>query len=263
VEAVDIMQQDFFQDHVSRSIQLLQDLEPEDGYYLAFSGGKDSVVIYALAEMAGVKYDAHYSLTTVDPPELVQFIRKEYPTVEVHRPALSMWELIIKKRFPPSRRMRYCCEVLKEDAGQGRFLITGIRAAESARRAKRKQVELCHRGKGRRFIHPIFYWTDADVWAFIREHKIPYCKLYDDGKKRIGCIGCPMAGPDGIRQDFQRWPKYEAQYLRTFEKLQAMRKEEGKAPLGLEYTAESAMRMWLHGCRKKDESQGGLFDEDV
>lgn len=257
------MQQDFFQDHVSRAIQLLQDLEPKDGYYLAFSGGKDSVVIYALAEMAGVKYDAHYSLTTVDPPELVQFIRKEYPTVEVHRPSLSMWELILKEKYPPLRTMRYCCRVLKEGGGQGRFLITGVRAAESARRAKRKQVELCQKGKGRRFVHPIFEWTDADVWGFIREHKIQYCQLYDEGKKRLGCIGCPMSGPDGIIQDFERWPKYREAYLRTFGKLQAIRNREGMGPLGEEYTAESAMQAWLHGCRKKDESQGGLFDEDV
>lgn len=256
------MQQDFFQDNVSRAIELLKDLEPEDGYYLAFSGGKDSVVIYALAQMAGVKFDAHYSLTTVDPPELVNFIRKEYPEVEVHRPAMSMWELILKEKYPPMRNMRYCCRVLKEDSGQGRFLITGVRAAESARRAKRKQVELCQNGKGRRFVHPIFEWSDSDVWGFIREYRIPFCQLYNEGKKRLGCIGCPMSGPDGIIQDFVRWPKYKQSYLRTFDKLQMIRKEEGKGPIGTEYTADSALRAWLHGCAKKDDSHGGLFDDE-
>lgn len=253
------MQLDFFADQVERACTLLRDLEPEGGYHLAFSGGKDSVVVYALAQMAGVKFDAHYSLTTVDPPELVHFIRDKYPDVEIHRPALSMWQLILKEKYPPQRTMRYCCRVLKEDSGQGRMLITGVRAAESARRAKRKQVEICTQGKGRRFVHPIFEWSDADVWAFIRGNKIPYCKLYDEGKKRLGCIGCPMSGPDGTKQDFMRWPKYEAAYMRTFAKLQKLRKSDGLAPYGKEYTAESAMHQWLYGG-KKGEDDNTLFE---
>lgn len=80
-----------------------------DGYYLAYSGGKDSQVIYHLAEMAGVKFHAHYHITTVDPPELVQFIKKQYAQVQREAPAESMWKLIIKKGFPPTRRIRYCC----------------------------------------------------------------------------------------------------------------------------------------------------------
>jgi len=52
-----------------------------DGYYLAFSGGKDSQVIYELARMAGVKFKAYYHITTVDPPELTKFIKDQYPNV--------------------------------------------------------------------------------------------------------------------------------------------------------------------------------------
>lgn len=68
-----------------------------DGYYLAFSGGKDSVVIYALAKMAGVRFKAHYHMTTVDPPELVRFIRSSFPEVSTDYPEYSMWNLIVKK----------------------------------------------------------------------------------------------------------------------------------------------------------------------
>lgn len=52
------------QDKVETAIQRIKMFEPSDGYYLAFSGGKDSVVIKALADMAGVKYDAHYNVTS-------------------------------------------------------------------------------------------------------------------------------------------------------------------------------------------------------
>lgn len=60
----------------ARAIALLRLHEPPEGYYLAFSGGKDSCVIKELAKRAGVKFDAHYGNTTIDPPELVRFIKK-------------------------------------------------------------------------------------------------------------------------------------------------------------------------------------------
>lgn len=62
-------------DRVQQAIERLQLFEPEEGYYLAFSGGKDSVTVKALMDMADVKYDAHYDVTSVDPPELVQFVK--------------------------------------------------------------------------------------------------------------------------------------------------------------------------------------------
>lgn len=100
-------------DKVEVAIKRLQLFEPEGGYYLAFSGGKDSVVIKALADMAGVKYDAHYNVTSVDPPELVQFIRIYYPDVEWEYPRykdgtrITMWNLIPRKKMPPTRIVRY------------------------------------------------------------------------------------------------------------------------------------------------------------
>ena len=117
----------------------------QKGYYLAFSGGKDSVVIYRLAQMAGIRFEAHYHLTTVDPPELVQFIRRDYPQVVIDRPALSMWQLIPKKQIPPTRKARYCCEVLKECGGEGCFTVTGVRWQESAGRANRSFAEILRR----------------------------------------------------------------------------------------------------------------------
>lgn len=72
---------------VEESIKRIKQFDPrsfsgKDGYYLAFSGGKDSVVCKALLEMAGVKYDAHYRVTSVDPPELVRFVKEKHPDVE-------------------------------------------------------------------------------------------------------------------------------------------------------------------------------------
>lgn len=133
-------------DKVQVAIDRLKTFEPPEGYYLAFSGGKDSVVIKALADMAEVKYDAHYNLTSVDPPELVRFI-KTFPDVVIDRPKdkdgnqITMWNLIPTKKMPPTRLIRYCCKELKEWGGQGRMTITGVRWAESPNR-KNNQGEI-------------------------------------------------------------------------------------------------------------------------
>lgn len=133
-------------DKVQVAIDRLKTFEPPEGYYLAFSGGKDSVAIKALADMAEVKYDAHYNLTSVDPPELVQFI-KTFDDVQIDRPMdkdghqITMWNLIPKKKMPPTRTVRYCCKELKEMGGKGRMVITGVRWAESTNR-KNNQGEI-------------------------------------------------------------------------------------------------------------------------
>lgn len=129
-------------DKVAEAIQRLKSFEPEDGYYVAFSGGKDSQCVYHLCEMAGVKFDAHYSVTSVDPPELVRFIKKQYPSVSIDIPhdkngkPITMWNLIANSTMPPTRIMRYCCAKLKESSGVGRVTVTGVRWAESQRRKK-------------------------------------------------------------------------------------------------------------------------------
>ena len=125
---------------LEKTIEKIKAFEPAEGYYLAFSGGKDSQCIYHLCKMAGVKFDAHYRVTSVDPPELVRFIKDHYPDVarEVPRDQdgkpITMWNLIPRKKLPPTRIARYCCAELKESGGKGRVTMTGVRWAESANR---------------------------------------------------------------------------------------------------------------------------------
>ena len=110
-------------DKVQEAIELLRKHEPPEGYYLCFSGGKDSVVIYELAKRSGVKSDAHHNITTVEPPELVKFIHDFYPDVIQDHPPLSMYQLIVINKIPPTRLIRYCCRELKERGGRGRFKL--------------------------------------------------------------------------------------------------------------------------------------------
>ena len=251
-------------DKVQVAVERIKTFEPVEGYYIAFSGGKDSVVVKALADMAGVKYDAHYILTSVDPPELVQFI-KTFDDVIIDRPKdkdgkqITMWNLIPRKKMPPTRIVRYCCKELKESGGIGRMVMTGVRWAESSNRKRnqgevtvmgpkkktrenlvesgfftktdrggvvlnndneesRKMVEQCYR-QTKTVLNPIIDWTDDEVWEFIREYGVRYCCLYDQGYKRLGCIGCPMGTAEHRTEELERYPKYKKAYLRAFERM--------------------------------------------
>lgn len=229
-------------DRVSHAIRLIQEHEPKDGYYVAFSGGKDSQVIYDLVKRAGVRFDAHFHFTTVDPPELLQHIKTHYSDIPWDRPKESMFKIIENKGFPPSRQVRYCCEKLKEIGGKGRTIITGVRWEESAGRSKRQQYE---KQGSRHFLNPILDWTSDDVWEYIRTNEIPYCSLYDEGYSRIGCIMCPLQRKKGILMDAERYPKYYRAYMRTFRRTLIKNAERGRECS--QKTAEEMMNWWIYG----------------
>ena len=139
-------------DKMIYSVNLLQKAENlalayggDSGYYLAFSAGKDSQALYHIAELAGVKFDAHMNLTSVDPPEVIRFVKQSYPEVDLIKPKKSIYQHAIEKQILPTMRVRWCCAEYKENAGAGRVTLIGIRHQESSRRAKRNEVEISNR----------------------------------------------------------------------------------------------------------------------
>jgi phosphoadenosine phosphosulfate reductase len=68
-------------------------------------------------------------------------------------------------------------------------------------------------------INPIIDWDTDEVWEFLKEYNIPYCSLYDEGFKRLGCIGCPMGSREQRLREFERWPKYKNLYMVAFQKM--------------------------------------------
>jgi phosphoadenosine phosphosulfate reductase len=262
-------------DHVERAIARLRNFEPADGYWLAFSGGKDSQCIYHLAQEAGVRFEPHYNVTTMDPPELVRFIRRQYPDVVIDRPQANAWQLIARERTPFTRIARYCCRALKERGGEGRVVVTGVRRTESVRRRNRGVLELATRQKGNRILmaddgddrrmveqcptegrhilNPIIDWTEAEVWQFIRSRRLPYCSLYDEGFARLGCVACPMKGGRRMRSDLVRWPHFRELYLRAFAVMLDERRRRGMPTTW--QTAEQVMAWWT------EEQEYPMFDE--
>lgn len=213
-----------FEEKVGRAVKLLQENEPKDfGYALAFSGGKDSIVIKQLAIEAGVKFKAFYSVTTLDPPELVRYIKAVHPEVQWIRQKRPMLrEMSDVKLFPPNQFCRWCCSLYKEASIPRYFSakIIGVRASESIRRAKLwKEVVPDFRNKKRQIICPIVEWGERDVWNFIKDRELSYCSLYDEGFTRLGCIGCPLAGSKNIRRDFARWRGFENAWRMSFRRM--------------------------------------------
>jgi phosphoadenosine phosphosulfate reductase len=242
---------------IDKAIERIKFHEPPEGYYLAFSGGKDSIVIKRLADIAGVKYDAHFNLTTIDPPELVHFIKKYHPDVVIERPKIPLTEMMIKKGFP-MRNQRWCCEIYKERTAKNRIVLTGVRWAESFRRAKRSMIESCYKRK-KTYLHPIIDWTDADVWDFIKKENIPYCSLYDEGFKRIGCVLCPLASGN-MAKEAKRWPKIAQRLEKTFIKIYNHKKAQGKDSISRWKDGKEMFLWWLYQKKDMDKSQLAIFE---
>lgn len=246
---------------------------------ICISGGKDSGVITELAVRSGIPCEFQHNHTTADAPETVRFVRSEFKRLEelgykctVNMPIYkgqrtSMWSLIPQKLMPPTRLVRYCCSVLKERGGAGRFICTGVRWAESTSRKnnrgiyeklgatkdksiilandndeKRMLFENC-RLKATRVVNPIIDWTDEDVCGFLKDAKVPMNPLYAEGQCRVGCIGCSMASTKAREAAFAKWPKYKQLYLSAFERMLEERKRRGKESSWA--TAEDVFRWWM------------------
>lgn len=227
-------------DLIRKSEKLSLRLDPENGFYNTFSGGKDSQCLYHLVKIAGVKAKTHMNLTSVDPPEVIRFVKTHYPDVELIKPKMSIYEMAKKKHLLPTMRFRWCCVEFKETSGAGKVTLIGIRRKESARRAKRGEISTnikgkraeetfdqwseheekmvtCVGGKDKILVSPIIYWTKRDVWEFLNSNNIPHCELYDQGYTRIGCICCPMSQQRQKLKEIERWPHVKRNWLKTIQ----------------------------------------------
>ena len=125
----------------------------------------------------------------------------------------------------------------------------------------RRAVEICYR-TNKTLVNPIIDWTDEDVWEFIREYNVPYCKLYDEGWRRLGCVGCPMGGSDSMEREFERWPAIKNMYLRAFEDMIAKRKADGLRA-DIYSTPDEVMQWWLGKRMGFDEDQIKMEIEEM
>jgi len=211
---------------IENSIKIIQENDIGD-YICAFSGGKDSIVLYDLVKKSGVKHRVIFNKTTVDPKELLDFIKENYSEVEWIKPKKSMFRLIAEKGLP-TRFHRWCCEYLKHNSFTENTMLIGIRAAESFKRSQRKEVELNRNSKtGKNIVSPILNWTDAEIWDYIKTNNLKYPSLYKT-QKRIGCILCPMQTQKSMIKDIITYPKFAKAYINACNQYLLNQAENGK-----------------------------------
>nr|DAO16171.1 MAG TPA: phosphoadenosine-phosphosulfate reductase [Caudoviricetes sp.] len=266
---------------------------------VTYSGGKDSDTVLRLAQIAKIPFEVQHSHTTADAPETVYHVRDKFRELELagikceidyhtqpDGTRTTMWNLIPRKLIPPTRLVRYCCAELKEGGGKDRMITTGVRWDESTARKSRGALEIISKRreksiflnndndedrrlfetctmKGKRVANPIIDWETSDVMDFLTGEKVKLCSLYSEGWKRVGCIGCPMAGKHRYAE-FARYPTYKKAYIRAFDKMMEMRRLRGM-PRGVEVdeTGVDVFHWWMEDGILPGQTVLPGFEEDA
>jgi phosphoadenosine phosphosulfate reductase len=196
--------------------RVLERLHPHVALASSFSL-EDAVLLHLLVQ---IRPDARvFALDTgrLNPEtyECAEALRRRYGVkIEWYFPRHEAWRNWSAKglfSFKESvENRKECCGIRKVDplhrALSGlRAWITGLRREQSQTRTELAVVEADASHAGLMKINPLAAWTLEDVWAFTREHKIPYNRLYDQGYASIGCAPCTRAIQPGEDQRAGRW----------------------------------------------------------
>lgn len=253
----------FKSNRIEEAIEFIKSHAPKDEpYYVGISGGKDSTVVADLVRRSEVPAKLFYSATGIDPPEIVHHIKRNYPHATILKPAFSFYKGIVEKGFP-TKFNRWCCDVLKEKPSKGipyKHRIMGIRAEESNKRAIKGRISKM----GKWTIYkPIFFWLEWEIWDYIEENKLPYCKLYDEGFDRLGCVVCPFMCQDNqknILRHKKRWPSIYKAFERAMYELWQKDCKTGDE-LSRYSTFDEMLQDWYLGRYKsvETEKKGGML----
>jgi len=183
---------------------------PNNKVAVAFSGGKDSEVVLRLCLDVNPDVPVVFNNTGVEYPETISFVSTIAETwglnITITHPIKSFWGCVKDYGFPQGTKRHdknnrpYCCYYLKEkpmfnaiksNGWLGYF--TGETASESYNRmiwAKKKGI--CVHLKKERVckIKPILWWTENEVWQFVKDNNLPFNQAYNFGAERVGCMPC-------------------------------------------------------------------------
>lgn len=108
-------------------------------------------------------------------------------------------------------------------------------------------------------VNPIIDWSDNDVWDFLHHYGCKSNPLYEcQGKKRIGCVGCPMASTNRKYSDFEHYPKFKQNYIRAFDRMLKERKKAGLENKINWQNGYDVFRWWMG----EDINQLSFFDDE-
>lgn len=182
-----------------------------DIFYVAFSGGKDSVVVLDLVQRAlpHNSFEVLFGDTDMEFPTTYDLVKKverfcegegiSFYTARAGLSASDSWDFF----GPPARRLRWCCTVHKtapvinllcdihEFKKIRSMMITGVRGDESAARADYDTLSLGKKLAGQYSFHPILEWSAAEIYIYMYMQELYINEAYKYGFNRVGCIMCP------------------------------------------------------------------------
>lgn len=200
-----------------------------DIFYVAFSGGKDSVVTFDIVRRAlphsdfkvlfgntGMEFTDTYKIVS----EVSNICKKEdidFLQSQSHLNPLDSW----KEFGPPATVTRWCCSVhktapqillLREITKKPNFTgmaFVGVRASESVARSDYDYIGVGEKHKGQLSCNPILDWNSAELYMYIFERGLPLNEAYKKGNSRAGCLVCPNVSE---KNSFFRRTCYKEEY---------------------------------------------------
>ena len=196
-----------------------------DCFHVAFSGGKDSIVLLDLVSRALPKfaYIVVFGDTGMEFPDTYDVVDKvedmckkegiEFYRATSHLDSTDSWKIF----GAPSKVLRWCCTVhkatpqtlkIREIIGKSDYVgadFVGVRKYESLNRANYEYESYGKKQKGQYSQNPILDWSSAEIWLYIYTHKLIINEAYKKGNSRAGCLFCPMGSG---KSDFFRRSSY-------------------------------------------------------
>lgn len=212
-----------------------------DIFHVAFSGGKDSIVLLELVKKALPKsgFVVVFGDTGMEFPDTYDVITKieeqcradeiEFYRAESHFKPEESWRLF----GPPSRVLRWCCSVhkstpqtlkLREVLGKNDYVgmdFVGVRAHESTARADYDFESYSKKQKGQYSQNSIHEWSSAEIWLYIYAHGLVINETYKQGNSRAGCLFCPMGGGKGDLFQRLSYPKEVDSFIDIIKSMNA------------------------------------------
>lgn len=210
-----------------------------DVFYVAFSGGKDSVVTLDLVQRAlpHNSFKVLFGDTGMEFPDTyktVEEVKKVCAEGEIEfLTSRSQYEpdYTWSKFGPPATVHRWCCSVhktspqiivLRDALGKPDFTgmaFIGVRASESLSRSEYDYVSLGEKHKGQYSCNPILEWNSAELYAYIYLRQLYLNEAYKKGNRRAGCLVCPRAAE---RNEYMARICYPAQFNALMDKVRDM-----------------------------------------
>ena len=196
-----------------------------DVFYVAFSGGKDSVVALDLVQRALPHncFKVLFGDTGLEFPDTYETVEKikqicaeekiEFLQAKSKLKPENTWQIF----GPPAVTIRWCCsvhkttpqimqlrEVLQKPDFTG-MAFTGVRGDESLSRSEYDAISYGGKHSGQYSCHPILEWNTAELFLYIYENGLTFNNAYKKGNTRAGCLVCPMSQG---KHDYMKYKNY-------------------------------------------------------